>query len=253
MSNVSSCARVPKYRHHKATGQAVVTIAGKDHYLGKYNSAASKEAYRRLAAEYLAHGGMETLGDLTVVELCAAYKAFAKSYYQKNGKPTSELKMMCQVIELVVPLYGRTLANEFGPKRLKSFRQQMIEKDWCRSHVNKQVDRIRRIFKWGVSEELVPALTYHALRTVTGLRKGRSAARESQPVQPVPDGVLDATLAKLSPVVREMVLLQRWTGARPGEICDLRRCELIRAGTSDLVAADVVLACVFARPPRAGP
>jgi hypothetical protein len=40
--------RPPKYGRHKATGQAIVTIAGRDFYLassisGKFNSAASKE------------------------------------------------------------------------------------------------------------------------------------------------------------------------------------------------------------------
>ena len=45
--------RVPKYRRHKPTGQAVVTLDGRDYYLGKYASAASKEAYRRLTAEWL--------------------------------------------------------------------------------------------------------------------------------------------------------------------------------------------------------
>jgi hypothetical protein len=28
----------PKYRHHRASGNAVVKIQGKDHYLGKYGS-----------------------------------------------------------------------------------------------------------------------------------------------------------------------------------------------------------------------
>ena len=28
--------KVPSYRVHKASGQAVVTLGGKDHYLGKY-------------------------------------------------------------------------------------------------------------------------------------------------------------------------------------------------------------------------
>ena len=39
---------VPRYRKHKATGQAVVTIQGKDHYLGQYKSRASKLEYDRL-------------------------------------------------------------------------------------------------------------------------------------------------------------------------------------------------------------
>jgi hypothetical protein len=33
---------VPKYRKHLASGQAVVNIAGTDHYLGPYGTKASK-------------------------------------------------------------------------------------------------------------------------------------------------------------------------------------------------------------------
>jgi hypothetical protein len=33
---------VPKYRKHRASGQAIVTISGRDHYLGPFNSKASK-------------------------------------------------------------------------------------------------------------------------------------------------------------------------------------------------------------------
>ena len=45
--------RVPKYRRHKPTGQAVVTLSGKDHYLGKWNTAASKAEYDRLIGEWV--------------------------------------------------------------------------------------------------------------------------------------------------------------------------------------------------------
>jgi len=34
--------RTPKYRRHKATGQAVVTLSGRDFYLGQWQSAKSK-------------------------------------------------------------------------------------------------------------------------------------------------------------------------------------------------------------------
>jgi hypothetical protein len=39
--------RTPKNRRHKAKNQAVVTIAGRDIYLGKYGSAESKQKYWR--------------------------------------------------------------------------------------------------------------------------------------------------------------------------------------------------------------
>ena len=36
---------VPKYRHHKGSGQAFVQVKGHRHYLGKWDSPKSKEAY----------------------------------------------------------------------------------------------------------------------------------------------------------------------------------------------------------------
>ena len=47
---------LPRYRHHKATGQAVVTVFGKDRYLGPWQSKASRAEYDRLIAEWLAAG-----------------------------------------------------------------------------------------------------------------------------------------------------------------------------------------------------
>jgi hypothetical protein len=48
--------RVPSYRRHKPTGQAVVTLNGKYHYLGKWNTAASRAEYSRQIGEWLAGG-----------------------------------------------------------------------------------------------------------------------------------------------------------------------------------------------------
>jgi len=42
---------VPKYCRHKASGQAVVTIAGRDHYLGPWRSQSSRHEYDRLIGE----------------------------------------------------------------------------------------------------------------------------------------------------------------------------------------------------------
>ena len=55
MSGTNS-ARIPSYRHHKPTGQAVVTLNGKDHYLGLWGTAASRAEYDRLIGEWIANG-----------------------------------------------------------------------------------------------------------------------------------------------------------------------------------------------------
>ncbi len=46
--------KVPSYRMHKATGQAVVTLDGRDIYLGAHSSATSREAYQAALNEWLA-------------------------------------------------------------------------------------------------------------------------------------------------------------------------------------------------------
>ncbi len=48
--------RLPKYRKHKASGQAIVTLDGSDHYLGEYDSKQSHAAYEQLIGRWLASG-----------------------------------------------------------------------------------------------------------------------------------------------------------------------------------------------------
>lgn len=47
---------IPSLRHHKPSGQAVVSLSGRDHYLSKHGTGAAKAEYDRLIAEWLAHG-----------------------------------------------------------------------------------------------------------------------------------------------------------------------------------------------------
>ena len=173
--------RTPKYRHYRPKNLAMVVIDGHAHYLGKYDSPESRERYHRLIADL--HAGRppqllrpaapDTSGDLTVNELILAYVRFADGYYVKDGQPTVEPSS----IRLVRRLYGSTPVASFGPLALKAVRQEMIRAGNCRTEINRRVGRIVRMFKWGVSEELVPAGVHDALQTVSGLRKGRSQAR----------------------------------------------------------------------------
>jgi integrase len=106
----------------------------------------------------------------------------------------------------------------------------MIDANHSRNYVNSQVNRIKRMFKWAVAEELVPPAVSHGLSAVAGLRLGRCGARETSPVLPVEDSVVDKTLPHLSSVVADMVRLQRLTGMRPAEVCLFRPCDLDRSG-----------------------
>src|SRR5262245_12946982 len=79
----NSTLRIPSYRRHKASGQAVVTLDGRDIYLGTYGSAGSRAEYGRVIAEWTANAGtLPNANDLTVVELAAAFRRHAVNYYR---------------------------------------------------------------------------------------------------------------------------------------------------------------------------
>jgi integrase len=232
-------ARIPSYRLHKPTGQAVVTLNGRDYYLGGHNTAASRDEYNRLVAEWLAGGrqlgasdrGAGPGADITVAELILAYVRFADGYYVKDGRPTKEAKNVRFALKPLRQLYGHTPAAKFGPLGLKAVRQAMIEADICRLEVNRRTGRIVRAFKWAVENELIPPAIHQGLKAVSWLRRGRSEARESEPVKPVPEPSVDAIRPHVARQVWAMVELQRVTGMRPGEVTIMRGADIDRGGS----------------------
>jgi integrase len=223
--------RIPSYRHHRPSGQAVVTISGRDVYLGRWGSPESKAEYERLIEEWLASGRQDVRGNaITVAELILAYWKHAKQHYRKNGQPTSEQHIIRQALRPVRKLYGHTLARDFGPIAFKTCREAILEAGRSRSTVNSYANRVKRMFRWGVENELVRAEVYQALQAVSGLRRGRSAAHETGPVEPVSDEHVQAILSHLSYPVQAMVKLQLLTGMRPGEVVKMRARDLRTSG-----------------------
>jgi hypothetical protein len=141
---------VPRYRKHRASGQAIVTLSGQDFYLGPHGTKASHLEYDRQVAEWLARGRRPLDGreraEITCVELIAAYKKFARGYYRKNGQVTNEVTAILSAASFVRQFYGRELVNDFGPLKLQAVQQAMIRKGWARKHINKQISRIVRMF-----------------------------------------------------------------------------------------------------------
>lgn len=162
------------------------------------------------------------VGQLTIRDLILAYLRFADGYYRKNGEPTGEYDSIRHSLKPLRRLYGQLGVSDFGPLALKAVRDELIKADLCRNEINKRVGRMVRMFKWGVENEYVDPMTHHALSQVRGLSRGRSAARESKPVKPVPDASVDPLRADVSRQVWAMIELQRTTGMRPGEVCIIR-------------------------------
>jgi integrase len=221
---------VPKYRKHKASGQAIVEINGRRYYLGPHGTQASHLEYDRLIGDWLASGRSPAFGKveqvITLTELILSYLEHAKKYYGEGTR--GEYANMLRTLRPVRQLYGRLPAREFGPLQLKAMREKFIANGNCRTYANQQVQRIVRMFRWAVAEGVIQPDLHQALAAVDGLRKGHTEARESEKVKPVSDALLKATLPHLSPIVRAMVELHRLCGCRPGELVLLRPCDIDR-------------------------
>src|SRR4051812_48271296 len=202
--------QVPSYRRHKQSGQAIVTLSGRDHLLGPHGSKSSRKKYKRLVAEWLSSDREPVASDdLSVEELAARYWQHCERYYVKGGRPTSEQDCVRAALRPLLALYADEPASKFGPIKLKTVREDMIAAGLARSTINKLADRLKRMFRWAAAEELLPIETYQRLATLPGLRKGRSAAYEPEPRKPVSDQVFEATLPYLPEVVQGMARLLR--------------------------------------------
>jgi integrase len=256
--------KTPAYRHNKTSDRAVVTLPDgqggrKDIYLGRYGTPESRQEYARVILAWENSGrrlpepeiGRPAPADLTINEILLAYDRHAEAYYVKDGRPTSEQWCIRSAAAFLKDSHGQVRAVDFGPLALMAIRDAMINprvriveqidpatgavrkvektsRGFSRRTINKNLSRIKAIFKWAVSQELIDVEVYQRLAVVPGLLAGRSAARETDPVPPVAKEIVEATLPHLSPVVADMIRVQRLTACRPGEVVQLRACDLDR-------------------------
>ncbi len=226
----------PSYLLHQPTGQARVRINGKDRYLGEYGSEASRILYGELVAKHAGgiqidpfskskRGSTTTKSEddtgLTINELVLAFKLYAEKHYTKDGKPTSEMSVLSLAWNPLIDLYGFTPVDSFGPLMLKSVRQKFVESGWVRNSCNSGVNRIRRIFRWGVENEMIAPGTLQKLEAVAPLLAGRTEAHDNAPRTAVDASRIEAVQALVRPLVRDLIELQRLTGSRSGELLKL--------------------------------
>ena len=241
---------IPPYRHHKSTGRAVVYIGRKTVSLGPYDSPESRQQYAEIVAKITAG---EPIDGTTVhrpsVEPLKTVAGLCLRFIAEELPKYSDAEQNCQrgAMRILGELFGETPAAEFGPIRLRAVRKAMVDGDrnavdaqgnpksrkpWSRTYVNKEVKRLKHLFRWGVSWELVPPSVAEALGTVKSLAPGETEAAEGRPRRAVPDADLQAVREVLTERQRDIFDLLLLTGARPGEIIDLTTGVIDRTATT---------------------
>ena len=248
----------PPTVHVHRTGQAFVRVAGRDYYLGVAGSDAAKTKYAELVARLAAApagdpGDAGTAGaappgepraDLTVAELVALYLRHAEEHRPAGGAELREFRRVARVLNRTC---GDLPANDFRAAQLERVRDRMMAGDWqtdeerayrrngappgwCRNVVNRQVVRIRTMFKWAEFRGLVPEGRHHHLATLAPLARNDRRVRNTKPRRPVSRAHVDAVLDRVPAPVAAMIELQWWSGMRPSEVCRMRVQDLDTGG-----------------------
>ncbi|MCA8999715.1 MAG: phage integrase SAM-like domain-containing protein, partial [Planctomycetaceae bacterium] len=221
--------KVPAYCHHKASGQAYVKLDGKRVYLGVHGTPSSHRRYAE-ELEKWQRAVENTFPEVTIGQLTMLYRQWAERHYRKNGKPTSKIHGVKSALKFLNKLFRNLPATELTPKRFVAVRNSMIADGHARTTINGYMGIIRRMVKWAVAEEILQPEKLVALQTVSDLARGRSDAREAEPVKPVPDAFIEAIKGHVKPEVWGMIQFQLATGARPGEVLIVRACDLDMTG-----------------------
>jgi len=165
----------------KGRDQAIVTLTDsltkkrRDYGLGEFNSAESRERYHRVIAQWEANDrrlpdpefdGVQTTTDSkrdagpSVDDVALRFWRWAQANYRPQ-----EARSFRSVLRLLRQMDGSTPACDFGPNRLRLVREAMVRGDesadppreaWSRTYTNQQVQRIRQMFRWAASHELIP-------------------------------------------------------------------------------------------------
>ena len=157
---------------YRDKNSAVSKHKGQRIYHGAWGSPEADKSYKRFIAALLESPTLpmriDKDTDVLVSELATAFLDAHDSRMD-----TTDYGHFKYAIGYLAEVYGEHAANEFSLKKLKVVRSQMVKVGTlCRGTVNKYIKYIKRIFAWGVEEELVDANVGLGLRAVKALREG---------------------------------------------------------------------------------
>lgn len=248
-------AKAPARSYH-ISGQSIVRIGGRDFYLGKHDSPESIARYAVLISIYQAAGcslpedfdagvlderlhlflatvpneaviSQQSTLPMLVKHVTAAFRIHAAKRYSHNPQELHRLGRICDALNKHA---GDVKAEDYGPLALQQQRQRWIDAGLSRPYCNRLTNAVVRIFKYAVSQELVPESAWTRLKSVESLRVGQTEAPETEAVRPVSIEIVRATAEQLPPVLKAMIRIHLSTGMRPSELCRMRPCDIDRSG-----------------------
>lgn len=242
--------KLPSYCHHKASGQAYVTLNAKTVYLGPYDTAASHAEYDKVIGEWLAAGkevGFSESKFKTGVLCHLFWERHGKTYYLTRGQVGDYHRWVKNIVTSMAEQIGMVPAASLLPKHLIAMRNHWVTKSVTSQNQNVGPGQKKRkvrglgrqkansaariaieVIRWGVEQGYVPSSVLEGFKAVKPLAAGKCGIPEPEPVGPVPQEHIDAVLAIANQRYADMIRVQLLTGMRPGELCMMRVSHLNR-------------------------
>ena len=233
--------RPPKLCHHKKRDYAYLTLSGKQVYLGKWGSAEAQAAYDRFLIEWAKGGGAAPLprysDGVLLVELV---NSFLDDYKARPVRSETDLYSYIQIGDRLSELFPDYLADDFRVRDLELFRDSFKRTgflrrgkkvEYSRTYLNKITNRVKAIFRWGVSKDLIAAETAQRLNYLVPLRQGHTDAPETRSRHFITDKDFHSVRAVLASYYADIVDILRLTAMRPSELCNMRVKDIDRSGS----------------------
>jgi len=217
--------RIPKYRHQKSRNLAVVRIAGKDIYLGKYNSPKSHEKYHRLVEEFCQRHAQTQISGVTIAALAAVYKSYSQERYQE-----ATLKLYHRTMQRFAILFPELDSQDLACSHLEAFQMSLVQRNLTAKTINDYLARLKNIFCWASRNKYMPAqnlLFFDMLDRVDNTWPG---VRQTDKVKPVSIEQINEILTDVPKRVAALIKFQFHTACRPSEARMLRLCDIEKSG-----------------------
>ena len=243
------------------------TIAGhqKSFYLGKYGTPEAQRKYRQFC-ETLTSADLLT-PPTPSLSISYLYHRFLNTI---EGKNDSESNNMRRAIRYAVECFGDDLIlDDFADdtrtiKILTEFQQYLLsiadeerteqtdavygvqspkagqpvfrqtKKKWTYTGINRLVKKWISVLRWGCRQGILPFAIFRVLDALQPLTS-KSGLPRSPEVEAASDDALKAVLPYMTPTLREMVQIQRGTGMRAKEVCDLLVGDIDKSGDAWIV------------------
>lgn len=153
----------------------------------------------------------------TVNDLCDRWAKYLDEFYVNSRERVNGVLGVRPLREM----YGNRPVEGLTHPDMIELRKSLVERGYVRTTVNKYIGYVKRMVAWALDERLLSAQAKAELTAISPIKPHRTTARESKPVEAVPDADVEATAAALVPSLSDMVRVHRLTGMRPDEACQL--------------------------------